>query len=169
MINLSSIAFQCCVKEKKRRFGNLRYKMGLLMLVIWVNLVLVSCKETTSSNYDEARINEVLYNIESAYNDHDIDALLLNFSPDFRHDGQNLWEIREMWLDRMAEFSLIDFQDIEIDIHGDLATVSFRMKLISQTQTLYSDEPATHGDLSYFVYEDSDWSILGNQQDSRGK
>lgn len=140
----------------------------ILLLVIMLVFLFSGCKESSSS-YDKTRINDILYNVEIAFNDHDIDALLLNFSPDFRHNGQNLWEIREMWLDLMAEYSLIDFQDIEIDVHGNLATVGFRMKLISQTQTLYSDEPAAHGDLSYFVYEDSDWKILGNQQDNRGK
>lgn len=137
----------------------------VLLLVIMLVFLFSGCKDPSSS-YDETRINDILYRIESAYNDHDVDALLMYFSPDYLHDGQSNWEIREVWLDRMAEFVLIDFQDIEINIHGDLATVGFRMKLISQTQTLYSDEPATHGDLSYFIYEDSDWKVYGNQDNS---
>lgn len=125
--------------------------------------LLAGCKDSTSNNYDETRINEIMYNIKSAYNDNDIDALMQYFHTDYLHNGQSRWEIKEVWLNRKAEFPIIDFQNTELSIHDDIAVVSFRMKLSKSTEDVYSDEPADHGDLSYFIYDNSDWKVYGNQ------
>jgi hypothetical protein len=169
MIFKSSVAFQCCANKQLRRFGNLRYTLNILIFIcILISLfLLMSCKDTTSGSYDETRINEILYSIESAFNDHDIDALMQYFDINYLHNGQSKWEIREVWLDRMAEYLLIDFQSIEIDVQNGKAIVSFRMKLSNSTSPVYSEEPLTHGDLSYFIYDNSDWKVFGNQENSK--
>ncbi len=143
-------------------FTKLLNRFSMLMCILTCFLLL-SCKDTTSASYDESRINEIMYNVENAFNNHDIDALMLNFSSEYLHNGQAKWEIEEVWLNRMGQYLLIDFQNIEIDVHDDEAMVSFRMKLTNATETVYIDEPATHGDLSYFFYNNSDWVVYGNQ------
>ncbi len=134
-----------------------------VVIVFVINMLIIGCKSPTSDNYDETRINAIMYNIEKAYNDHDIDTLMQYIHIDYLHNGQSRWEIRELWLDRMNEYLVVDFQSINIDVHNDRATVSFTMKLQNPDETVYSDEPNTHGDLSYFIYDNSDWYVYGNQ------
>lgn len=126
-------------------------------------MLTIGCRSTTSDNYDETRINAIMYNVKKAFNDHDIDVLMQYIHFDYLHNGQSRWEIRELWLDRMSEYVLVDFQSINIDVHNDTAVVSFTMKLQKPDETVYSDEPNAHGDLSYFIYENSDWYVYGNQ------
>ena len=104
-----------------------------------------------------------MYNIRMAFNDHDIDRLMSYINTGYLHKGQSRWEIREVWLDRMAEFLIIDFQNICIEVHDDRAVVSFTMKLQNQTESVYSTEPERHGDLSYFIYVNNIWWVYGNQ------
>ena len=135
-----------------------------ILLCLLLCFMLFSCKKTTSTNYDETRITEIMYNMESAFNNHDIDALMAFFSNSYLHKGQSRMVIREVWLDRMATYLLVDFENITIDQHNDEAVVSFRMKLSNSTSTIYSDEPSTHGDISYFCYDNETWKVYGNQQ-----
>jgi hypothetical protein len=133
-------------------------------MLILLSLMLFSCKDKISTNFDETRITEIMYNMQSAFNNHDIDDFMSHFSSGYLHDGQGLIAIREVWLNRMAEYLLVDFLDVTVDQNEDRAVVSFRMKLANADTTIYSDEPATHGDVSYFIYENSSWQIYGNQQ-----
>jgi len=85
------------------------------------------------------------------------------FHTDYLHKGQTRWMMREVWLDRMAEYLLIDFQNISISVQNSNAVVTFTMKLQKENQTVFSDEPAAHGDISYFIYDNYDWSVYGDQ------
>lgn len=123
----------------------------------------MSCKQTTSSDYDRDRIEQILYDIRLAYERNEIDVVMTYFNEDFKHDGQRKWQIEQVWLDRRSEYPLLEFQDVSIDIRSDIAIVSFTMKLEKSGQIVYSDEPAAHGDLSYFSYLDDGWQVYGNQ------
>jgi hypothetical protein len=142
-------------------------KTTILLGILIILTLLCGCKDTTAVEYDKTRINNILYNIERAFNDHDIDALMSYYHVDFLHKGQSRWAIREVWLNRMGEYLLIDFQNISISVHDDNAVVSFTMKLIKQNETVFSDEPDAHGDASYFFYDNYDWRVYGNQLYSR--
>jgi hypothetical protein len=125
--------------------------------------LLTGCPHATSADYDESRINSILYDVETAFNNHDIDALMLPFYYNYLHNGMVLWEVREVWLDRMSTYQLMDLQNINITVVDDKATVTFTMKLQNSTETIYTEEPASNGDLSYFFYDGSDWYVCGNQ------
>jgi hypothetical protein len=144
-----------------------RANIHALLLIIFVLPVclflLTGCPHATDPSYDEHRINTILYDVKKAFNDHDIDALMLPFSSAYLHSGIALWEVREVWLDRMSSYLLMDLQNINITVDDDKATVSFTMKLQNPTETVYTEEPTTHGDLSYFRYDGSDWQVYGNQ------
>jgi hypothetical protein len=135
---------------------------AILLLCLFA---LLSCHNSTSISWDESRIHTILYNIERAYNDHDIDALMNHVHFDYLHKGMPRWRVRELWLDRMSEYPLIDFLNVRINLLDDRATVSFTMKLVSPDATVYTDEPADNGDLSYFAYINSDWYVYGNRLD----
>ncbi len=130
-------------------------------------LLLAGCLATTNSVNDEAEINTVLYKVKQAFINHDINTFMLCFHSDYLHEGMPLWQVRALWQDRMAEFLLIDFQNVRIEVEDYEAVVSFTMKLQKANTTVYSEEPADHGDLSYFIYDNNKWSVYGNQQSRR--
>jgi hypothetical protein len=142
-------------------------RINPMLLVIFTLPVclflLTACPHATNLNYDEHRINSILYDVNKAFNDHDIDALMIPFHQNYLHSGMALWEVRELWLDRMARYQLMDLQNVNITVNNDKAIVTFTMKLQSSTETVYTDEPATHGDLSYFWNDGNDWYVYGNQ------
>jgi len=140
-----------------------RKLLYLAVLAVILVLVTTGCQHSTHLNYAETRINDILYNIRQAFNNHDIDALMTYFHYDYLHDGYNKWEIEQVWLDRMAEYLLIDFQNVQIDVYRDEAVVSFTMKLQNQTEAVYYTEPAAHGDLSFFYHNNYDWYVYGNR------
>lgn len=138
-----------------------RYAVLLALALI---LLSAGCNRTTSPYYDEDRINDMFYQLERAFNDHDIDAFMQYFHYDYLHKGQTRWLIEQVWQNRMGEYLLIDFQDIEIVVEGDEAIVYFTMKLQNQQETVYTLEPEANGDISYFIYDSYDWYIFGNQR-----
>jgi hypothetical protein len=153
----------CIIYRGNSMYHNL-INLGKLLLLFCVSLILVSgCSYATSDEYDENRVNTILYNIKQAFNNHDIDGLMIYFHHDYLHNGQSKLQIEQVWLDRMAQYLLIDFQNIDIDVHGDAALVTFTMVLQTQHETVNYDEPDSHGDLSFFEYIDSDWYVYGNQ------
>jgi len=132
-------------------------------LIIALIMLSMGCSKSTSSDYDEDRINTIMYNIRTAFNDHEIDNLMNYIHIDYLHKGKIRWQIREDWLDRMAKYQLIDFQNIDIEVNDENAIVTFTMKLQNQSETVYSNEPNRNGDLSYFIYDNNDWHVFGNQ------
>lgn len=135
----------------------------MTVTVIALMILSIGCNKITSPSYDEDRINNILYDMKQAFNNHDIDAFMQYFHYDYLHEGQNRWLMRQIWLGRMGEYLLLDFQDVEIEVYNDEAIVYFTLKLQNQTETVYTDEPAASGDLSYFRYVSYDWYLYGNQ------
>lgn len=138
------------------------YRTGTLLLLLGC-LLFINCQKTTSVDYDETRINTIFYKLKQAFNDKDINNFMNYFHTDYLHKGQTCWMMREVWLDRMAEYLLIDFQNISISVQNGYAVVTFTMKLQKENQTVFSDEPAAHGDISYFIHDNYDWSVYGDQ------
>lgn len=138
-------------------------KILFTLALLFILLMITSCKDTTSVSYDETRITTILYNIKQAFNSHDIDALMTGFHQDYLHNGNSRFAIREIWLNRMGEYLLINFENVKIRVADDKAVVSFTMKLIKQDATLTTEEPGNSGDLSYFFYDGYDWYVYGNQ------
>jgi hypothetical protein len=150
-------------KQPTFRYFASRVSRCLAVVFCLSAMLFAGCLETTSPDNDEYEINDVMYKIKDAFINHDINTLMLNIHTDYLHNGMSRWEMRELWLDRMAEFLLIDFQDIQIDIQDNKAVVSFTMKLQKANETIYSDEPDAHGDISYLIRDAGTWSVYGNQ------
>lgn len=141
-----------------------RFLRYCALLILVLAMLSMGCNKTTLSEYDEERINTIFYNMKRAFNDHDIDAFMQYVHTDYLHNGRNKWLLRQDWLDRMGEYLLLDFQNVEIEVYNDEAIVYFTLKLQNQTETVYFEEPGAHGDISYFDYDSYDWYIYGNQQ-----
>ena len=137
-----------------------RYTMFVLLALIMLSL---GCSRTTSPHFSEERINNILYNMKKAYNDFDIDTFMQYFHYDYLHNGFNRWMIEQLWLNRMGEYQSIDFQNIIIEVDYNRAIVYFTMQLQNQYETVYTVEPQANGDISYFVFDNYDWRVFGNQ------
>lgn len=135
----------------------------LIMLVIIFIGMLSGCKSTSSQDYNVSRINTILYNVRRAFNEHDIDTLMSHIHLNYLHKGQSRWAIREVWLNRMSNYQIIDFLNVAIFVDGNSARVEFTMKLQNADETVYTNEPNQNGDLSFFIYDNYDWSVYGNQ------
>lgn len=139
-------------------------KLLILAGLLCVAMITSSCNWMDPDNSSRTEIREILYNLERNYNWGDITSFMDKHHPDYLHKGRYRWQARELWLDRMAQYSLINISVIYIDIAGDYATVNMTINLMSAEgdQTLH--EPANSGDISYFYYDDTKWSIYGNQK-----
>ncbi len=133
--------------------------IALSIIFLWLS----GCG-TDNKNYDRMRIEQVLYEVKRAYNMHDIDKLMFNFHYDFLHNGMYKNQVRDLWLDRMAEWQDMDYYQVEIEINGEHAVVSFRLRFESPGDIQFYNEPQDNGDLSYFYYAYGDWRIYGNQK-----
>lgn len=143
----------------------MKYLKSLTLLILLAAaLFSSSCDWMDEDSIARSEIREIIYDLERNYNWGDITGFMDLHHPDYLHKGRYRWQARDLWLDRMAEYSLMDASVIYIDIDGNYATVNMTIKLMSAEgdQTLH--EPAASGDISYFYYDGSKWSIYGNQR-----
>jgi len=149
---------------KNKKLNIMKWVLPLIAMLV---LLAGGCKQSTENEANEYEINSLYDSIRNAFAEHDIDAFLQKVHPQYLHNGMARLGLRELWLDRMAKYQLIDFQEIKIDLNEDEALVSFTLKLQSATETVYFPEPETHGDISYLLKTEQGWSIYGNQESSR--
>ena len=143
-----------------------RTKLCLIMTAILplLTLFLISCDLTSPQDSAKIEIKDTLYNLGSWFNLKDISSIMTKVDTDYRHNGNLRWNFRELWLDRMAEYSLLSIDGIVISVNGDYATVYMTMNFDAATSSLELIEPEDSGDVSYFHFNGSNWMIYGNQE-----
>lgn len=132
---------------------------ALLILAILIG----SCDISSPQSADQQEIRDLFYQIGKAFNWADITAIMEHIHPDFRHQGMYKWQIRNVWLDRMARYSLMETNITHIEINGDFATVHFDLTFTSATENVSYLEPDDNGDLSYLYYDNGRWQVWGDQ------
>ncbi len=111
----------------------------------------------------EQEIRDLIYDVTQAYNWGDIDAIMELVHPEFRHEGMYSLQLRQLWLDRLARFPLLETNVTSVEVNGDYAVAHFSMLFASSTESVLSSEPVDNGDLSYFFYDSGKWQIYGDQ------
>ncbi len=136
----------------------------LLFLIIFI----ISCDSTNPKIYAEAKINEILTDLELSFNSNDLDQIMKYYHSDYRQykDGYYLSkaDIYDKWEYRLAEYSILDIDEREIEVSGDFwAVVTCKMSLISDDEILEYNEPSEeNGEISYFYKTSSgEWKICG--------
>lgn len=137
---------------------------ALRLLLIPILLLIASCGISSPELADERQIRDILYEISQDYNWGDIDGIMAHASIDYRHDGMQRMQLRQLWLDRMGRYPLLEITELKVTLSGDYATASFKMSLISSDQTVVSREPEDNGDLSFFYHDGVSWKLHGNQE-----
>jgi hypothetical protein len=133
--------------------------MKRLIPILFLAVLLFSCDVSSPEDADKAEILDILDAIKVSFNQFDLDGIMENYHPDFLHNTDNYIFEENVWQERIAQYYLIDFLDIEIELHYNFATVSFTMKL---DEDIFN-EPEDHGDVSYFYRELVGWKICGNE------
>ncbi len=137
----------------------MRKFLPLLLLAL---LISSSCNLTPNGE-DEREIRDIIYNISRDFCWNDVNGIMEYVHPDYRHRGMYDDQLRTLWLERRAEYELLQCQVSHIDFEVNYATVHMEMTFQSSTATLNYLEPETNGDASFFYKENGQWQLYGNQ------
>ncbi|HPV14670.1 MAG TPA: hypothetical protein PL126_03360 [Candidatus Cloacimonadota bacterium] len=137
---------------------------ALICLLIPILLLCASCDRETPEEIISREIKDILYNISRHYNWGEIDDMMEYASMDYRHNGMQRMHLRQLWLDRMGRYPLMEIREVMVSFDGVYAIAGFKMSLISSEESVVSREPEDHGDLSFFYYDGFEWKLHGNQE-----
>lgn len=137
---------------------------SLALLLLPFVLLNFSCGISSIEHSSEKEIEDILYQVSQNYNWGNVDAIMAHASLDYRHQGMQRMQLRQLWLDRMAEYPLMEISELKVYLSSDYAVAHFKLSLISSSQTKISQEPEEHGDLSYFYHDGYSWKLYGNQE-----
>lgn len=143
----------------------MRYVTGLMicLLLAMGALGLSSCDITNPEQNAKAEILELLEDIEHYFNYKEIAPILAMLDPEYQHNGMGTWQFRNLWEGRMATWLLLEISEVSVEIDGDYATASMRLKFINPEGEYLLYEPQSSGDISYFFYDGYRWKICGNE------
>ena len=140
-------------------------KRLLLSLVLILVLLLVqSCKDTDADTIARNEIKDLLYDLSLDFNQHNIEGIMDHVHPDYLHKSMISWGFNDLWLDRMAQYSLLEIDVQFIDISNDKAIVTSTNTFTSAYETLVLNEPEDSGDIAYLIRDNGVWMLYGNQQ-----
>ncbi len=121
-------------------------------------LISISCDTSSPEELDKNDILDIFDSIQLSFNIDDPDGIMQNYHQDFFHNGDTFdWERDVIWVSRLAEYDVLLFENIEINVNENYATASFLMHLDAMT----TEEPDENGDLSYFYYDLGNWKVCG--------
>lgn len=124
----------------------------------------MSCKSVSSPDVqDKAQIEAILYDLATDFCQDNIPGIMEHVHQDYYHKGIYAYQLRELWLDRRAQYELLEISVINIDIVGDYATAFMRLTFTTADGTLSYLDPETNGDASYFFYDAGAWKLYGNR------
>lgn len=136
----------------------MKYLTGLLLLCA---LFLSSCDPDSAA--DDYQLRQIIYGISRDFSWGEIEGIMAQVHPDFRHHGMYSAELRQLWQNRRAQYELLSCEVSEIEINYDRATVFMTMTYQSADGTLSYSEPNTYGDASYFYRDGGSWRLYGDQ------
>ena len=140
-------------------------KSQVLILILSVLMLLMAgCKDSDPDTIARNEIKDILYDISQDFNQHNIEGIMDHVHQDYLHKSMISWGFNDLWLDRMAQYSLLEIEVLYIDISGDKAIVTSTNTFTSAYETLVLNEPEDNGDISYFIRDNGVWMVYGNQQ-----
>jgi len=131
-------------------------------------LLLASCNTSDPETIAQKEIRDILYDLSVDFNLSDVAGIMDHVHEDYLHKGNNDHDFNDLWLDRMAQFSLLEIEVLYIEFEGDKAVVHSNNKFSSAIETVTLHEPEDSGDISYFKRENGVWLIYGNQMWAKG-
>jgi len=138
-------------------------KKFLISLVTLLILFLVSsCNNSDPDTIAQKEIRDILYDVSVNFNLKNITGIMDHLHDEYLHKGMIDYHFNDLWLDRMAQFSLLEIEVLYIELDGDKAIVHSNNKFSSAIESQTLHEPEDSGDISYFKRENGVWLIYGN-------
>ncbi|MDZ4183161.1 MAG: hypothetical protein U1B83_09810 [Candidatus Cloacimonadaceae bacterium] len=134
-----------------------------LVILLTIALLMASCGWNDPQITAASEIRDILYDISVNFNFGNISGIMSHVHPDYLHKGMRDWGLRELWLDRMASYSLLSIDFISVQVDGNYALATMRMSFDSPSETLVLQEPGDSGDASYFFFDGDKWRLHGNR------
>lgn len=134
-----------------------------MLALILLAVLLSSCGESDNDSIAQKEIRDILYNLSLDFNLNDIAGIMEYLSDQYLHKGMIAYHFNDLWLDRMAQFSLLDIEVSYIEFMDNKAVVHSNNKFTSAVENVTLSEPEDSGDISYFIRENGVWRIYGNQ------
>jgi hypothetical protein len=147
---------------------NLRKKSLKRLCVLCLALAVAFCSDLTSPiDVAKRSINNILDDIERAFDLYDTNAVVSLLHPDFLHNGYDRDYQELIWQQRIVNYHTIRIEDRQISVneYRDYAEIEFELTLVSADTTIVTHEPSDeYGDLSYFARYQGKWYLFGNQR-----
>jgi hypothetical protein len=138
--------------------------MKRLIPILLFAVLLFSCDVSSPEEADKAEILDILDSIKDSFNQLDLTGIMQHYHPDFLHNTDSYIFEEIVWEERLAQYYLIAFSEITIDLQGDFATANFKMTFYDdEGGSVVSQEPDDNGDVSYYYREFGSWKICGNE------
>lgn len=134
-----------------------------ILFVLLILLGLMACGPDDSDTIARREIRDVLYDVTVHFNLHDAYGIMEHLHDEYLHKGMIAYHFNDLWLDRMAQFNLLEIEIVYIEIQGDLAIAHTKNTFSSAFETVVLDEPEDSGDIAYFKRSNGVWQIYGNQ------
>lgn len=141
---------------------------ALILFTASILLFAVSCKTSDPEAIAQKEIRDILYDLSVDFNLDNISGIMDHVSSEYLHKGLISYHLNDLWLDRMAQFNLLEIEVLYIELEGDKAVVHSNNKFTSAIETVTLQEPEDSGDISYFRRENGVWRIYGNQMWAKG-
>jgi len=110
----------------------LRYLIPILLIL---SILISSCDISDPQISAEQEIRDLIYDLTQAFNWGDINAIMAPVHPSFRHKGMYGMQLRQLWLDRMARFPLLEITVSSVEVNGNYAVAHFSMLFTSSTES----------------------------------
>lgn len=140
----------------------------LILLAFSLLLFTGSCKTSDPEAIAQKEIRDILYDISLDFNLNNISDIMDHVSGEYLHKGMISYHLNDLWLDRMAQFSLLEIEVLYIEIAGDKAVVHSNNKFSSSIENVTLQEPEDSGDIAFFRRENGVWRVYGNQMWANG-
>jgi len=144
-------------------------KKYLLITLVLLAMLLSNCAESNPDSIAQQEIRDILYSLSLDFNMNDVAGIMEYLSTQYLHKGMISYNFNDLWLDRMAQFSLLEIEVLYIEVTDNKAVVHSNNKFTSAIENVTLSEPEDSGDISYFIRENGVWRICGNQHSSKGK
>ena len=140
--------------------------MRVLIFLI-ICLLLSGCLDlSTTEDVNKSMITEMLEDIRISFSLADLNNIMSYYHDDYFHNGDLYGDEAVNWESRLVEYVEMDVEDIETDINGIYAVVSFTLTFRSiEGSESWSEPSEEHGDISYLIFSNDEWKIFGNQID----
>ncbi len=137
--------------------------MRRILTFFCLSLLLLLACDGSVGDQAQTEIRDIIYDISRDFSWNDIEGIMAHVHPEYLHNGVYREEFRQLWMQRRAQYQLLDCTVSQVDIQDDHATVHLRLDFTATDGDLSYEDPQTSGDISFFVRDNGVWQIYGNQ------